>query len=350
MGMGLLRWLLWPRRSKYDEDEPPRRRSRGQPRRRPQPHHPGVYRIEVDGEAGRFHGDGAPFSFWSSSRIILILSFLLWWIPPAGPMIAGYVGGRRAGSPIKAVIAALMPVFAIYIANITYAHNFASHQIDFVATLPMVVSDAAASILPFLLPYKEFMVAYMQGFAQALTTTFGMGTNGYLMVVIFAYIGGLIAEQTRRELGSRSGSGSSVGVNLVQPVIGARPYVDDEEQAYEEDEEIHRSRRPVRARSRGHPVIAASGHRRRGRHRGGPAATCPGPQPGRGTSDPAVRRACATELRSREALRFPHNLFIARSFRLLKGFMFCPKCSSLMFPVQGKLHCNSCGYERSFSG
>src|SRR5207249_9995249 len=72
----------------------------------------------------------APFSFWSSSRIILILSFLLWWIPPAGPMIAGYVGGRRAGSPIKAVIAALMPVFAIYIANVTYAHNFASHPAD----------------------------------------------------------------------------------------------------------------------------------------------------------------------------------------------------------------------------
>src|SRR5438105_15167395 len=81
------------------------------------------------------------------------------------------------------------------------------------------------------------------------------------MVVIFASNGGLIAEQTRRELGSRSGSGSSVGVNLVQPVIGARPYVDDEEQAYEEDEEIHRSRRPVRVRFLGHPVIAAIGIR-----------------------------------------------------------------------------------------
>src|SRR5712691_5219320 len=235
MGMGLLRWLLWPRRPKDDRDEAPSKRFRGKPK--PRAHHPGVYRIEVDNEVGRFHSDGAPFSFWSSSRVILILSFLLWWIQPAGPMIAGYV------------------------ANITYAHNFASHQIDFVATLPMVVSDAAASILPFLLPYKEFMVAYMQGFAQALTTTFGMGTNGYLMVVIFAYIGGLIAEQTRRELGSRSGSGSSVGVNLVQPLLGARPYVDDEQEAYEEDEEIHRSRRPTRARSRGHPAVAASGHR-----------------------------------------------------------------------------------------
>src|SRR3989475_3471213 len=266
MGMGLLRWLLWPRRPKVDRDEPPSRRSRGKPR--PRAHHRGVYRMEVDNEAGRFHSDGAPFSFWSSSRVILILSFLLWWIQPAGPMIAGYVGGRRAGSPITAVIAALMPVFAIYIANITYAHNFASHQIDFVATLPMVVSDAAASILPFLLPYKEFMVAYMQGFVQALTTTFGMGTNGYLMVIIFAYIGGLIAEQTRRELTFGSGSGSSVGVNFVQPLLGARPYVDEEEESYEDDEETVRSRRPVRAHAHGHarPIVVLEARRRR--HRG----------------------------------------------------------------------------------
>jgi len=201
--------------------------------------------------------------------VILILSFLLWWIQPAGPMIAGYVGGRRAGSPIKAVIAALMPIFAIYIANVAYAHNFASHQIDFVASLPMVVSDGASSILPFLAPYKDFMVAYMRGFVEALTSTFGMGTNGYLMVVIFAYIGGLIAEQTRRELLSRSGSGASLGVNLVQPILGARPYVDDEEEAYEEDEEVHRSRRPVRARAHGHP--AAVGAPGRTRHRRGHA-------------------------------------------------------------------------------
>src|SRR5712691_6536561 len=267
MGMGLLRWLLWPRRPKDDRDEAPSKRFRGKPK--PRAHHPGVYRIEVDNEVGRFHSDGAPFSFWSSSRVILILSFLLWWIQPAGPMIAGYVGGRRAGSPIKGVIAALMPIFAIYIANVSYAHSFAAHQIDFVASLPMVVSDGAASILPFLAPYKDFMIAYMRGFVEALTSTFGMGTNGYLMVVIFAYIGGLIAEQTRRELLSRSGSGASLGINLVQPILGARPYVDDEAEAYEEDEEVHRSRRPVRAQAHGHPVaVGAPG---RTRHRRGHA-------------------------------------------------------------------------------
>jgi hypothetical protein len=258
----LLRWLIWPRREREPEEAYPRRRRRNPPRRRP--HQPGVYRIEVDGEAHRFHGDGPPFSFWSSSRVILILSFLLWWIQPAGPMIAGYVGGRRAGSPMKAVIAALLPVFAIYLANASYAASVASRQIDVVASLPTIVGDALASILPFLVPYREFLVSYMAGFVSALTTTFGMGTNGYLMVVIFAYIGGLIAEQTRRELFSRSGAGSSsFGVNLVQPLVGARPYVDDEEEAYEEDEEIHRSRRPVRSRARRHPAVVGLEPRRR---------------------------------------------------------------------------------------
>src|SRR2546428_11888883 len=139
-------------------------------------------------------------------------------------MIAGYVGGRRAGSPIRGVIGALMPIFAIYIANLAYAHTFASHQIDFVASLPMVVSDGAASILPFLAPYKDFMIAYMRGFVEALTSTFGMGTNGYLMVVIFAYIGGLIAEETRPELQSPSASRGPLGGNLVPPIPRRRPF------------------------------------------------------------------------------------------------------------------------------
>lgn len=264
----LVRWLVWPRRERDWEDPPRRKKAHAPsfPTRRS--HHPGSYRIEVDSEAGRFHGDGPPFSFWSSSRIILILSFILWWIQPAGPMVAGYVGGRRAGSPMKAVVAAFLPVIVIFLANLSYAANVASRQIDFVASLPMVVSDALASILPFLLPYKEFLVSYMTGFVSALSTVFGMGTNGYLMVVIFAYIGGLIAEQTRRELVYRSGSGTSVGVNLLHPLLGLRPHADMEEEPYEDDEEVHRTRRPVRARGRRHPaVVGLEGGRRRRRDR-----------------------------------------------------------------------------------
>ncbi|HKZ90360.1 MAG TPA: hypothetical protein VJ300_08910 [Thermoplasmata archaeon] len=272
--MGVLRWLLrfafwivrWPfRRAKarsWDDDEP--RRS---PRKRAHtPDRPNVFRIEVDNELGRFHSEGPAFSFWSSSRIILILSVLLWWIQPAGPMIAGYVGGRRAGSPWKAVVAAVVPIFAILVINYAYTHNFASRQIDFVASLPLLVGDGIASVLPFLAPYRDFLITYLQGFVEALRTTFGMGTNGYLMVIIFAYIGGLIGEQARRELASRAGGSStqSFGVHLPWPFAHAEAHAPEDDVDVEDEEDLvpHRHRRPVHAKV--HPGPA----RAHGRHRG----------------------------------------------------------------------------------
>jgi hypothetical protein len=265
MGMGLLRWLLrlvllilWPWHRRRKDDEAPKRR---RAKKHADGDHQGVYRIEVDNELGRFHGDSYAFSFWSSSRIILILSVLLWWIQPAGPMIAGYVGGRRAGSPWKAVVAALLPVAVILLANYAYGHNVAVRQIDFVASLPLVLGDGVASVLPFLAPYRDFLVAYLQSFVEALRTTFGMGTNGYLMVVLFAYIGGLIGEQTRRELAVRQGTSQSVGLNFLTPFFHPRPVAYahdvDEGDADDEDDGPRPRRRPVRA-----VAHAGSGHRK----------------------------------------------------------------------------------------
>lgn len=38
-----------------------------------------------------------------------ILSLLLFWLPVIGPLIAGFVGGRKAGSVGGAIIAAFLP-------------------------------------------------------------------------------------------------------------------------------------------------------------------------------------------------------------------------------------------------
>ncbi len=250
--MGVLRGLFGSHRSNDEEDDEERADAWKGKRSRKTASNPNAYRIEVDGESRAMRGEGAPFSFWSSARIILILSFLLWWIQPAGPMIAGYVGGRRSGSPMKGVVAALLPVLVIFIANTAYMRGVASYQIDFVASLPQALAGGIAGVLPFLMPYKEFLVGYMTGFVNALQNTFGMGTNGYLMVIIFAYIGGLIADQTRRELYYKSGSSQSVGFNLIQPLFGGRhPVAAADEEVYEDDE-LREMRRPVRARARAH--------------------------------------------------------------------------------------------------
>lgn len=42
--------------------------------------------------------------FW-----MLIISILLFWLPSVGPLIAGIVGGKKAGGVGNAIIAALLP-------------------------------------------------------------------------------------------------------------------------------------------------------------------------------------------------------------------------------------------------
>ena len=46
-------------------------------------------------------------SFW-----MIVISLLLFWLPGAGPLIAGYVGGRLAGDVRHALSAALLPMVA----------------------------------------------------------------------------------------------------------------------------------------------------------------------------------------------------------------------------------------------
>ena len=40
---------------------------------------------------------------------MLVLSILLFWLPVAGPLIAGFVGGRKSGSVGNAIVAAILP-------------------------------------------------------------------------------------------------------------------------------------------------------------------------------------------------------------------------------------------------
>lgn len=44
---------------------------------------------------------------------IVGLSILLGWIPVIGPAIAGYVGGRKAGSPSRGLIAGIIPAVVL---------------------------------------------------------------------------------------------------------------------------------------------------------------------------------------------------------------------------------------------
>ena len=56
-----------------------------------------------------------PGSVGSAIAWMFLLSILLFWLPFIGPLVAGFVGGRKAGSLGNAIVAVFLPgaVFGI---------------------------------------------------------------------------------------------------------------------------------------------------------------------------------------------------------------------------------------------
>ncbi len=155
--------------------------------------------MQHDPELERIHVP-VPYSFSSAIKHILILSLMLWWIPTFGQMIAGYVGGRRAGSHWKAVLASLVPVFLIMSLSYIGDHVWADASLANLYSLPGRAMEAVAAGTPEAAPHILFVLDYLRTFVSALQSTVSMGLNGYLVTIIFAYIGGLMGEQSMREL------------------------------------------------------------------------------------------------------------------------------------------------------
>ena len=57
-------------------------------------------------------------SIGSATLWMVGLSVLLFWIPTVGPLIAGFVGGRKAGGVGPAIVAAIIP--AILVATLLF--------------------------------------------------------------------------------------------------------------------------------------------------------------------------------------------------------------------------------------
>jgi len=139
------------------------------------------------------------FSFWGAAKFTLVLSLLLWWLPIFGQMIAGYVGGRKAGSPNKGMLAALIPVGLIMMV-LYFSRQGILPEIAFLELETTALIAAFGSDIPQLTVYMEAIVAYMESFFFAVEDTTSLSLNSYIITVAFAYVGGILAEQTRLEM------------------------------------------------------------------------------------------------------------------------------------------------------
>ncbi|KYK26868.1 MAG: hypothetical protein AYK23_02530 [Candidatus Proteinoplasmatales archaeon SG8-5] len=163
------------------------------------------------------------YSFWSGVWYTTILSILLFWIPPFGQMIAGYVGGRKAGTPKKGLVAALVPMSIVFMLFILIRLNIMVDELGWVFGLPLEGADYLSANLPLIGTLVSFSTDYIQTFVE----TMGFGGNfiaPYVLTVIFGYVGGILSLQHQRELEEEEQP-------LAQPVIVQQPVIQAQQPA-----------------------------------------------------------------------------------------------------------------------
>jgi hypothetical protein len=183
----------------------------------------GVYRLNdvEDEEIEKFNDAKVAYGFWSAAKYTFILTVLLWWLPVFGQMIAGYVGGRRAGSPGRAVLAALFPLIFIFAISMAFDTGLIPTELNGIVIDPGALMNGAGQNIPFVGPYLAFVTMYIDSWMGAIQSITLLKVDNYLITIAFAYIGGIIADQTRREMeyiAAHSGRETNIVVGREHPV------------------------------------------------------------------------------------------------------------------------------------
>ncbi len=143
---------------------------------------------------------GKPYSIWAASKYILMISLMLYWLPLVGQMIGGFIGGRRAGSPLKAIIAAIIPVALLFGLSTALQTGFIPIKLQNATVLAYTLVEQALERLPIASPYISFATTYVGSFINELKTAASLKVGNYLITLAFAYVGGILSDQSRREL------------------------------------------------------------------------------------------------------------------------------------------------------
>lgn len=123
--------------------------------------------------------------------IATILALLLWWVPYIGPMVAGYMGGRKGGTLLRgALVGAVSCLAVVGIATATSVATAAvcSEYGGFIEGVSSQLYDKALRLQG----YLETFVIVKEG---SIVVDF----SDYFLLFALSIIGGVFASQARRE-------------------------------------------------------------------------------------------------------------------------------------------------------
>ena len=134
----------------------------------------------------------------SAIRFTLLLSLLLWWIPIIGQAVAGYVGGRKAGTAARGTAAALVSV-VVLIGVVMVISSGIIGGFNFMKTDPSELVAAVGMDFPLLGSLFSLILMLIQSAFSMLTGKTATGLSIYVIIVVFGLVGGAIAEQHAKE-------------------------------------------------------------------------------------------------------------------------------------------------------
>lgn len=142
-------------------------------------------------EVGSVSGLQAKHGVYRGAFWITLLSLLLWWIPVLGPAVAGYVGGRKAGTPLRGAIAALIPI-SVAFGALALLSSTTSAVPAAVRNLVEAGYNGVLGSLPFDFPILGYVLGNLAAVMKA-------GPDALFSVLAFALVGGVVSQMKIQE-------------------------------------------------------------------------------------------------------------------------------------------------------
>ncbi len=121
----------------------------------------------------------------------VILSALLFWLPVAGPAIAGYVGGRKAGGPLRGIIAVAIPAVVMLVVLAALSEGY--------GILPSSVVGGGDIDIEGLGELPTSAVPILGSLKSSIESWIASPPDLFFIMAAFAVVGGALSSLRRRE-------------------------------------------------------------------------------------------------------------------------------------------------------
>ncbi len=140
-----------------------------------------------------------PYSMSSAVGYSIVLLVSLWWLPVLGPIIIGYITGRKAGGPVKGAVAMVVPIvlyfLVVYFVAIGWVHI--PHVMGRYFTGYFSSSVAGSSIFA----YLEYTMNTGIAMGKHIESYLYYAPTAFFIMLAFAFVGGAISKQIIMERG-----------------------------------------------------------------------------------------------------------------------------------------------------